>query len=121
MRVFRLEVTGAVHDNRRRGALLGPGKVILVLGKRQVAWLRPVGRREALDDQRRIADDFTPDQFGDFSSGIWHKRLSQISAATIDAIGANSISSLEAGADSRNRSRQRQLALIFVAKEKCAN
>ena len=39
---------GAVNDDGRSGALLGPGEVILVLGKGEVARLGAVGGREAL-------------------------------------------------------------------------
>src|ERR1035437_2833697 len=48
---------GTVNDDRRRGALLGPGKVILGLGKSELAWFGAIRGGKAVAHQRRVAEN----------------------------------------------------------------
>ena len=90
---------GTVNDDRGSGALLGPGKITLVLGESEVARLGAVRGGKALKDQGGVAEDFASEEFGNFSNGIRHKLLTWITAATIKAAAANSTPTLKAGGD----------------------
>jgi hypothetical protein len=53
--------------------LVGTGKIILILGKRQVAALGPVGRGKTFQDEPLITHNLTSDVFGNFSGGKGHR------------------------------------------------
>ena len=47
--------------------MFGAGKIVLVLGKGEVARLRLIGRSKAFEHEGRVADKLAGQVFGDFS------------------------------------------------------
>ena len=84
----------SVNNDGGCGALLGPGEVIIVLGKSKVTRLGAVRGGETLKDERRVTEDFASKEPGNIGSGIRHRQLTWISAGTIKAAAANSTPTL---------------------------
>ena len=65
---------------------------------------------KAPENQRRVAEDFASQKFGNLSNGKRHKLLTWIIAVTIKAAAANSTLTLKAGGDDLALNSARQLA-----------
>ena len=78
-------------------AALGPGEIVLVLGKGEVARLGAVRGGKALENERSLAQHLAAEKFGNVSNGIRHKRLTWTAGATIKTAAANSTPTLGAG------------------------
>lgn len=60
------------HDDGSGVTLLGGGEVRFLLGEGEIAGARAIGGREAGQFHRTVAEDFTPELFGNLRGSVRH-------------------------------------------------